>query len=116
MQLLTGTHGLAGSFSKYYNYNGSIVAIGDNFMKLLLLLVCLFGFSGCTGGACDGTKTEAYAKFADVHKDVFGCWPKDYTPPVEERSLEAEGPKVETDFLGNECGKPVYTSPCAGCK
>lgn len=78
-------------------------------MKILLVLFAALTLSGC----CGFTETETYAGFADVHEKVFGCYPKDYTP--QERTLEAVGPTVETDFLGNECGMPVYKSPCVPC-
>ena len=82
--------------------------------KFVLALFAMFalGFAGCS--ACDGTKGPVYKALAETHADVFGCYPKGYVP---EPVLEAEGPKDETprDFLGNECGLPVYKSPCADC-
>ena len=70
--------------------------------KLLLLFVAAMFVGGCS---------YVQPKFNRLHEDVFGC------PPVGEeptRELNAEGPRdeVKRDFLGNECGKPVYKAPC----
>ncbi len=71
--------------------------------KLLVGLIAAFALSL---GGCSAIGV----KVSEAHKAVFGCYPKGYTPP---RSLEAVGPKdeVKRDFLGNECGKPVYKRP-----
>lgn len=78
-------------------------------MKSFLVVFAALLLTGC----CGFTETKTYAGFADVHKGVFGCYPEGYTP--KERVLEAVGPTVETDLFGNECGKPVYKSPCVPC-
>ena len=71
--------------------------------KVLVLAAAAMLFVGCS------TVQAGYNK---VHEDVFGC------PPVGQestRELKAEGPRDLTprDFMGNECGKPVYTPKCA---
>jgi len=71
-------------------------------LALLVVAVCALSLGGCN--------SFVGAKAAEGHKAVFGCWPQGYEPP---RVLEAQGPKddVKRDFLGNECGKPVYKRP-----
>ncbi len=72
--------------------------------KLSLVLVALFALS------LPGCSTVIGKEAAKAHKTVFGCWPQGYEAP---RELEAQGPKdeVKKDFLGYECGKPVYKKP-----
>jgi len=76
-------------------------------LVLMLVAVCALSLPGCN--------SVIGQKAAEGHQAVFGCWPKGYTPP---RVLDAEGPKdeVKRDFLGNECGKPVYKRPACSEK
>lgn len=73
--------------------------------KVLLLAAVALMFVGCSA---------VQPRYNKLHEDVFGCPPVGQEPT--ERSLEAEGPRdeVKRDFMGNECGKPVYTPKCAG--
>ena len=74
-------------------------------MKKIAMLISGLLLAGCS------TVQSEYVK---THEDVFGCPPAGMEGSV--RTLDAEGPKVERDFLGNECGKPVYTAPkCLDC-
>ena len=72
--------------------------------NVLLACVALLFLAGCST-----IRTE----YNELHEDVFGCPPVGQEPSG--RKLDAEGPRdeVERDFLGNECGKPVYTPECA---
>lgn len=78
-------------------------------MRKLLVSLAL----GCVAllSACNSKPArEVQHSFYRIHEGVFGCPPKDYpkcwTPPPEERSLNAEEPKT--------CN-PVYKRPDCGC-
>lgn len=71
--------------------------------RLLVVMAAALFFVGCS---------QVQSGFNKVHEDVFGCPPVGQEPT---RELNAEGPRdeVKRDFMGNECGKPVYTPKCA---